>query len=194
MTRKPRLVAMLPLLLVLFAGACGSDDDPTVAGSGQEHNDADVEFARGMIPHHEQAIEMSDIVLRRGASAEVKPLAEAIKSAQAPEIERMRGWLKAWGEDEEAGAHGGGHGGSGSSGGEGMMSDDEMRAFEKASGAAADRAFLEMMVRHHEGAIAMARTEVDKGAHAEAKALAQQIIDTQQAEIDRMRQLLAKAG
>ena len=194
MTRKPRLLALVPLLLVLIAGACGSDDDPTVAGSGPGHNEADVEFARGMIPHHEQAIEMSDVVLRRGASAEVKPLAEAIKAAQAPEIEKMRGWLKAWGEDEEAGGHGGGHGGDGSSGGDGMMSDDEMREFEEASGPAADRAFLVMMVRHHEGAIAMARTEVDKGAYPEAKALAQQIIDTQHAEIGRMEQLLAKAG
>ena len=197
MTRKSPLLAVLPLLLLLVAGACGSDDDPTVGGSGTEHNEADVEFARGMIPHHEQAIEMSDIVLRRGAGAEVKPLAEGIKAAQAPEIEKMRGWLKAWGEDEKAGGHsgghGGGHGGSDSSGGEGMLSDEEMREFEKLSGPAADRAFLEMMVRHHEGAIAMARTEVDKGAYPEAKALAQQIIDTQRAEIDRMKQLLAKA-
>lgn len=188
MTRKPRFIATFTLLLVLLAGACGSNDDPTL--SEPENNEADVAFARGMIPHHEQAIKMSDIVLRRGASADVKSLANAIKAAQGPEIAKMRGWLKAWGEDEEAPRHGEEH----PSAGEGMMSDDEMREFEQASGPASDRAFLEMMIRHHEGAIDMARIEVEGGMYPDAKALAQQIIDTQQAEIDRMRQLLTNAG
>lgn len=201
----------LPFLLVLsiLLAACGSDDDPALeraeGGGGNtaeaDHNDQDVEFAQGMIPHHSQAIEMSDMVIERGENAEVKALAEQIKDAQAPEIETLRGWLKEWGEPEtsEAG-QGQEHGGSGADGemtmsdDEMMMSDDEMAELDKASGVELDRMFLEMMIRHHQGAIAMAQREVEAGQYPEAKEMAQVIIDTQQEEIDRMRKLLETVG
>ena len=187
MKRSKALFALLAVVALVMA-ACGSDDDPTVDGSGPKHNDADVEFAQGMIPHHQQAVEMSDMVLQRGSAAEVKDLATKIKAAQAPEIETMRDWLRSWDEKEEAQAdHGGGH-----DSGTGMMSDDEMADLEKAPGPELDRMFLEMMIRHHEGAIEMARTELDEGQYADAKKLAQQIVDTQQAEIDTMQGLLAR--
>ena len=195
----------LPFLVVLaiLLAACGSDDDPALEGADDgagsadaaEHNDQDVAFAQGMIPHHEQAIEMSDMVIERGERAEVKALAEQIKEAQAPEIETLRGWLEDWGESEAAEAeHGGGHGASEDDGEMTMMSEEEMAELEKASGGELDRMFLEMMIRHHEGAIAMAQTELEAGQYPEAKEMAQVIIDTQQEEIDRMTELLETLG
>ena len=192
-----RVLTLLLLLLAVLSAACGSDDDPTVEagddGSGgsaaQQHNDADVAFAQGMIPHHEQAIDMADMVLERGEDAEVKALAEDIKAAQGPEIETLRGWLEDWGEEESADA---GHGDMGGEGDGTMMTDEEMEQLEQASGAELDKMFLEMMIRHHEGAIAMAETELEDGEFPPAKQMAQNISDTQQAEITKMKDLLTK--
>jgi len=199
--KKLLLVAVAGL--ALLASACGSDDDPTLQADGngstgasaEAHNEADVMFAQGMIAHHEQAIEMSDMVLERGENAEVKALAEDIKAAQTPEIEILRGWLQEW--DEEETPSGDDMGGMpGMDGGEDatMMSDDEMDELEGASGTELDKMFLEMMIRHHEGAISMAETEVEDGEFPDAKDLAQRIIDTQQAEVTKMKELLTKLG
>jgi len=192
-----KLLTLLLLLLALVSAACGSDDDPTVdsgddaAGSGaMEHNDADVAFAQGMSPHHEQAIEMAEMVLKRGDDPEVKALAEDIKAAQGPEIETLRGWLEDWGEEESGDA---GHGDMGGDDGM-MMRDDEMEQLENASGEELDKMFLEMMIRHHEGAISMAETELEEGMFPAAKEMAQNISDTQQAEITKMKDLLTKLG
>jgi uncharacterized protein (DUF305 family) len=147
------------------------------------HNEADVMFATMMIAHHNQAIEMSDILLaKEGVDAEVVALAQRIKAAQAPEVAQMTGWLAGWGEDPGAGSME--HGGD-----DGMMSEAEMSALKEASGAEATQLFLDGMIKHHTGAIAMARTELEKGTNPDAKKLAQTIIDTQQAEIEEMKRL-----
>ena len=73
---------------------------PTASGTpaAGPHDDADVMFATMVIPHHQQAIEMSDMILAKdGIDAEVTELARKIKGAQAPEINQMRGWLVGWG-------------------------------------------------------------------------------------------------
>ena len=101
-----RLIMLsVTVLTVVVLAACGGDDGGTTASTGSaatgstaagtQFNDADVTFAQGMIPHHEQAIEMSDIALdpKTAASAKVKDLATRIKKAQDPEITMMRGWL-----------------------------------------------------------------------------------------------------
>ena len=186
--RTPRLVpAAAVALLGLLAAACSSDDDPSVvAGSATseqetEHNDADVEFAQGMIPHHEQAVEMAGMATEQAESADVKALAEQIEAAQAPEIETLRSWLEDWGEDEDMG---------GMDHGSGMMSDDDMSALEEATGAEFDRMFLEMMIEHHEGAIEMADTEIEDGQFPDAIEMAETIKSTQEAEIAEMEALL----
>ena len=146
------------------------------------HNDADVMFASMMIPHHNQAIEMSDILLAKDATdSEVAALAQKIKAAQGPEVAQMTGWLVGWGEDPSAGGmqHGDG----------GMMSQAEMDALRNATGDEATQLFLDGMIKHHTGAIAMAKTELEEGANPDAKKLAQAIIDTQEAEIAEMRRL-----
>ena len=165
----------------------GGDDSSESSGSTSEadFNDADVEFAQGMIPHHQQAVEMADLADGRAESPEVIDLAERIKAAQDPEIELMRGWLEDWGQVMPEGMD---HEGMA-----GMMSEDDMTALEDASGAEFDEMFLTMMIEHHEGAIEQAETELDEGQNAEAKELAQTIIDAQQAEIEEMQGILDAA-
>ncbi|KNC20002.1 hypothetical protein AC792_03180 [Arthrobacter sp. RIT-PI-e] len=171
----------------------------------EEHNDADVIFAQMMIPHHQQAVEMSKMMLAKdGISPEITDLATKIKDAQGPEIETMTGWLEAWGEpiepeggmDDGSEGHDTGDMGSDSDSGsmgsmEGMMSEEQMSDLESAEGTEASGMFLESMTAHHEGAIGMAQTEINDGENPEAIELAETIIDTQQAEIDEMEELLA---
>jgi uncharacterized protein (DUF305 family) len=147
------------------------------------HNEADVMFASMMIPHHNQAIEMSDMLLAKSdIDPKITALAQKIKAAQGPEVAQMRGWLVGWGEDPNAGAmH---HGGD-----DGMLSQVEMDALKNATGAEATTLFLDGMIKHHTGAITMAETELEEGANPDAKKLAQAIIDTQEAEIIEMKKL-----
>lgn len=139
-----------------------------------------------MIVHHQQAIEMSATVRERGENAAVDALATRIEEAQAPEVKLMRGWLASWDVKESSGMAG--HGGGAND--ETMMSEDEMNRLEAATGSDLDRLFLEMMIRHHEGAISMAETELEDGEFPAAKDLAEKIIAAQRAEIAEMRQLL----
>ncbi|QNA92834.1 MULTISPECIES: DUF305 domain-containing protein [unclassified Microbacterium] len=187
-------VSALTLSAVLILSGCadGADDGSTPgmdhgsSAASTEANDADVMFGSMMIVHHEQAIEMSDIVL---AAEDVDPavtaLAERIKNAQGPEIEQLEGWLDEWGvEAEDRDAVGMDHG-------DGMMSDDDLAALQAADGAEASRLFLEQMIVHHEGAVEMAQAQVDDGENPEAVELAQAIIDAQNQEIQEMKDLLA---
>ena len=178
-------VALTAALAMTGCSSSGDDHD------GMHHDDAadsaaanraDVMFATMMIPHHEQAIQMSDLVLvKDDIDPQVRSLAEAVKAAQAPEIEQMRGWLDDWDAPGHAGESG--HGGA-------MMGHEDLAALERAEGGAASRLFLEQMIEHHEGAVEMARTEVARGENAEATRLAQDIIAGQTAEIDQMRAML----
>ncbi|MFG3337958.1 DUF305 domain-containing protein [Streptomyces tendae] len=168
----------------------------------QAHNAQDVAFAQGMIPHHRQALEMARLAPDRSASAEVEDLAARIEKAQDPEITTMTGWLTAWGEDVPQPAASNASPGatepmpgmdhSGHSGMPGMMDGQDMAELEKASGRAFDTMFLTMMVEHHEGAVEMAGTEQAEGRYAPAKALADDIVTAQNAEITEMNKLLGK--
>lgn len=163
----------------------GSSASPSVVMA--DFNDADVMFAQMMIPHHQQAVEMADMILDKdGIDEGVLTLAEEIKAAQQPEIEQLEGWLEEWGADSDTESMGG------MDHGDGMMTDGDMQSLEAATGAEASRRFLEQMTMHHEGAITMAQEEVDNGQNADAVALAQTIIDTQTAEIATMQELLAR--
>lgn len=211
MKRALRISAAAAMAAVALA-ACGSDDatagmdmsssspsatsssEPSAVGTPAEgeNNDADVMFAQMMIPHHAQAIEMSDLVLAKdGVDQQVLDLAQQIKDAQGPEIERMTGWLQGWGAEVPDTSMGsmGGMGMGGMDGG--MMSEEDMQALTDAEGPTASRLFLEQMVKHHTSAIAMAQTELSEGQNPEALELAQTIVDTQQEEITTMQELLA---
>ena len=179
--------AVLLAALALVAGCGGSSDNSQDTGSttsspagADAHNSADVTFATDMIPHHAQAVEMADLAASKATDAEVKSLAAAIKGAQDPEIKTMTGWLKDW--DAPVPETGMGH--EMSAGSEmGMMTAEEMSALEKSSGAEFDKMWVEMMTRHHNGAIEMAKTEIKSGQYAPAKALAQRIVSAQTSEV-----------
>ena len=181
---------MAVIAFAFFAVACGNDDEPAREGAQDgRHNAADVLFAQGMIPHHEQAIHMSDLALKHASRPQVKDLAARIKAAQNPEIETMKRWLADWGEPLQA--HGGEHAGGHGVAGMGMLSESNMQELEEASGSHFERLFLEGMIRHHEGALEMAEDEIDRGRFRDAKALARRIVEAQRAEIAEMRGLLA---
>ena len=151
-----------------------------------EHNDADVMFAQMMLPHHEQAVEMSEMLLAKDdIPAEVADFAQQVIDAQGPEIERMNAMLTAWDAEPMADMEGMDHGGM-----SGMMSEEDMAALEEAQGTEAARLYLEQMTAHHEGAVDMAQDEVDNGQNPQAVALAEQVIDAQEAEIAQMEQML----
>jgi uncharacterized protein (DUF305 family) len=157
-------------------GGMMSDENST------EFDAVDVMFAQMMIPHHDQAIEMSDLALERSRDPEILALAQQIKDAQSPEIEQMTGWLESAGAgmtmDHDMGM-------------DGMLSDAEMETLRSATGTEFDRLYLEGMIQHHEGAISMAGMIVESE-NAEARALADAIITSQTAEIATMEALLAR--
>ncbi|AVH55761.1 MULTISPECIES: DUF305 domain-containing protein [Streptomyces] len=187
----------------LVLAACGGGGDSSAGHDGHttaspsstaasasqgRHNAADVAFAKGMIPHHRQAVRMADLAHGRARSAQTTKLAEDIKKAQGPEIETLSGWLTSWGEEVPAeGAMDHSMHDTG-----GMMTTAEMDELQKASGKAFDTAFMEMMIKHHEGAVSMAKTEQADGSYAPAKKMAGQIISSQTAEIDKMNELLGR--
>jgi uncharacterized protein (DUF305 family) len=174
--------------------ACSSSDAPateSATATNADFNADDVMFSQMMIPHHEQAIEMADIALDPtiGASEEVRALATQIKAAQDPEIMQMKDLLNSWGETMEM---------SGSmdhsSGMAGMLSADEMARLSTLTGAEFDRAWIEGMIAHHNGAIDMAKVVVGGGKSAEAIELGNAIIAAQTSEIAELQDLLSRIG
>lgn len=190
------------------------------SASASAHNQSDMMFAHMMIPHHQQAIEMSDIIVaKQGIDPRVIDLAKQIKTAQGPEIDQMQGWLNQWGMSGMPGMNNmpGMHGSdtataspttmpmpmpSGSMmpgmpgmgdmpGMDGMMSPADMQALQNAQGVEASKLFLTQMIKHHQGAIAMAQDEIRNGQFTDAIALAKSIATSQQKEIDAMNQILS---
>ncbi|WP_017607844.1 DUF305 domain-containing protein [Nocardiopsis xinjiangensis] len=167
--------------------ACGQAPGQAPSGADsaeqEQHNEADVEFARMMIPHHEQAVEMADLAEDR-AGDEVGELSEEIRGAQGPEIEQMQQMLQDWGADSgEDMDH---------SGMEGMLSDEQMEELAASEGEEFDTLFLELMIEHHEGAVDMAGTVLEEGTAPEAQQLAEEIEQAQQEEIEQMQTMLGK--
>lgn len=153
------------------------------------HDATDTWFAQMMVVHHEGAIEMAALAVDRAATPAVHDLAQRIADAQGPEIALMTGWLAAWGEDAPGDA---GHGGMDHGGMDmhGMDQDGAMASLAGLDGVAFDRAFLDLMIAHHRGAVEMAETELAEGTHPDAMRLARTIVDDQTAEITEMQNLL----
>ena len=191
---KPRAtMAVIVLATSLGLSACSmngmdmggnTSSPPESSDSVAPFNDQDVNFAMQMVQHHEQAIEMAQLILDKdGIDRRVTELAQNIKDAQGPEIEEMNSWLIGWG-GESTSMDGMDMGGD-------TMSADDMAALESATGVEASRLFLEQMTVHHDGAIAMAEIQLEAGEDVAAVALAQTIIDAQTAEIALMNDILA---
>jgi uncharacterized protein (DUF305 family) len=191
--------AAVALAVTGLLAACGSGDDagtttppssappamPSMSGTmSGDHNEQDATFAADMIVHHRGAIEMAKLASSRATDPAVVTLAGRIEAAQQPEITTMSAWLRSWGMEmpaEMAGMH---------DSMPGMASPADLAGLKAARGPAFDDMFLAMMIEHHEGAVTMARTEVSGGSNAEAKSLAQKVIQDQTAEIAEMRTML----
>jgi uncharacterized protein (DUF305 family) len=182
----------LAATFALFAAGCSTGDHDSMGShtattnavaDDADHNEADVQFAQGMIVHHGQAVQMSDIALTNSTNPKVLELAKKIKEAQEPEIVQMTEWLVAWGQpvpdtmmDHSMMNHG-------DMSMTGMISKEKMDAMMQARGENFDTMFLESMVEHHLGAIQMAQYALDNGKYPPLKDLASEIIRTQNAEI-----------
>jgi uncharacterized protein (DUF305 family) len=191
--KSTRIILSGFTVIALLAGCGGSSmadmDDMAVdtVESAADFNDADVMFAQMMIPHHEQAIEMSDIALDPtvGASDVVKSLATRIKAAQDPEITTMKAFLTTWkkGLTPDSSMD---HSGSMS----GMLSAEDITKLSSLRGAEFDRAWMTGMIAHHEGAIEMAKEVLEDGKDTAVNTLATAVVAAQDTEILEMKELL----
>ncbi len=161
----------LSISALLLAG-CASTPE-----ANSQFSAADIGFAEMMIPHHEQAVLMSDIALTNSSSEEILSLAQEIKAAQAPEIEQMKSWPGVSTPTHMGHMMGG------------MLSDEEIQQLRDSEGSTFDRLFLEGMIAHHQGAITMAQM-VARSANKEVAALAAAIIEAQKREIAFMQELI----
>ena len=177
MTKIKKLVAALAVIgVAAFTAGCGDDDSPDGAAS-KSGNGTDAAFVTDMIPHHEGAIEMAAVAQKRAEHPELKELADDIISAQKREIETMRSV-----EQDLGDAHQDGHM-SGDEHARGMDSDAHMLGGARPF----DRAFIDMMIPHHQGAVTMAKEELAKGENPTLRKLAESIITAQNREIAQMR-------
>lgn len=182
------------------AAGTGSTDTATATPSTsaqavtEEHNDADTMFAQMMIPHHEQAVQMSEVMLAKDdLDPDIEALANKIVAAQGPEIDQLKTMLETWGEPtsmESGGMEGMDHGSDSGAGMEGMMTEEQMQELEAAEGTEAAEMYLTMMTAHHRGAIDMAQEEVAEGQNPQAIEMAQKVIEDQESEIQEMERLL----
>jgi uncharacterized protein (DUF305 family) len=157
-----------------------------------QHTEADVQFMQGMIGHHAQALEMTELLSTRTSSDDMRKLALRIEQSQSDEIKMMQQWLKrrdAPLPDPHAHHHGGKLM-------PGMLTADEMARLAAAKGVEFDRLFLELMIKHHDGALVMVKelfASPGAGQESEIFAFASDVDSDQRMEIDRMSAMLAKS-
>jgi uncharacterized protein (DUF305 family) len=212
----PAVPLLLILLSILLGQACrsaGSQAAPSLVQPGApggptrditaaeaadlshvRHTPADVRFMQGMISHHAQALVMAALVPSRTGRDDMRALALRIEISQGDEIEMMREWLEARAA-QVPGEHD--HHAHGDSAMPGMLTAGEMRGLTAAKGDAFDRLFLQLMIKHHEGALVMVRELFSSprgGQEGSIFAFASDVEADQQMEIARMRALLASTG
>jgi uncharacterized protein (DUF305 family) len=189
--------ALAAVTVALFVSSCSSpvsdghtehprSDEPVITGQPAGYNADDVAFATNMVPHHQQAIELSALVPDRSTNPQLIALAQQIAAAQQPEINVMKVFLVQWNENPDTNSGHAGHGNAM----QGMVDEATMSKLKSLNGAEFDKLWLESMISHHQGAIEMAKAEIANGDNADAKTLARNIVTTQEAEIGQMKQML----
>jgi len=185
---------LISIMLIASGGMRDSDSDNDHMGmmNGHGHNSntqmvgSDAMFLQMMIPHHEQAVVMSDLALSTSKDVDVLKLAKQIKDAQAPEIIKMQVWLSDAGLIQDPGhSMGDGMGG--------MLSDSEISTLKGSTGKAFDKLFLTGMIAHHEGAIHMVMM-IENSPDNDVNKLGQAIVKSQTAEIELMKKILKRIG
>ena len=178
-------IAILALSLSGCASASnkGMDHEGHTAGASGDLSSDDIMFLQMMIPHHQQAIDISDLALTKSADSELLALAKNIRDEQAAEIVKMKAWL----EEANASSH------SDSHSMDGMLSDSELAALKKASGKSFDVLWLKAMTGHHTGAIDMAAM-IENPKSAEIKSFGQGIVASQSAQNKAMAAMIKRIG
>jgi uncharacterized protein (DUF305 family) len=181
------IIAVLALGIVfLLAGNSGQSMDHSGHGSSSkdesstEYSADEIMFAQMMIPHHEQAVTMSELALTNTTTPEVLALATAIRDAQAPEITQMQSWV-----GDNSGHDGHNHDMEMG----GMLTAEELQTLASLKGEAFDQFFLASMIAHHEGALDIVDM-INDSTNSEVKTLAANIVKSQSAEIEAMKALL----
>ena len=142
-------------------------------------------FLQMMIPHHQQAIVISDLAISISKNEDILKLANQIKGAQDPEIDQMKSWLKAAGLGEDPG-----HSMHAMAG---MLTDSQLEQLKNSTGKDFDRQFLSGMIAHHQGAVEMVRM-IENSSDLKLRDFGEQINQTQSSEIAVMKQLLKSIG
>jgi uncharacterized protein (DUF305 family) len=197
--RKTSLISAAAAIVVL--AGCANDGgtsgmpgenvsaSASASPSTSAFNDTDIMFVQMMLPHHDQAVSMSELLLdKRGVHPEVVALARQIRDTQQAEIDTMNGWFDAMGRPEVEAEEGGPH----HAGLDGMLTELEMQTLDMANARDGQRLFLEGMIKHHGGAIEMAQKGVTDGQHPGLVDLAKRIAENQQQEVEAMTGLLTK--
>ncbi|WP_281689219.1 DUF305 domain-containing protein [Pseudonocardia thermophila] len=174
-----------PLMLTLLLTACGGERASALGTQPSDVNDADVLFVQLMIPHHQQAVDMAEVADKKATNPELRQLVDKIAALQDSEIKLMGGWLRSWGKPLRPG--GLGHSAHSMPG---MLSSRDLDKLDRLQGPAFDKLFLQLMIKHHKGAITMAKEEQTKGRSKNVKEMARWLITNQSAEIRRMEQIL----
>jgi uncharacterized protein (DUF305 family) len=146
---------------------------------------SDAMFLQMMIPHHQQAILLSEMAISTSKNSDILKLANQIKAAQTPEIAQMKSWLKSAGLGEDPG-----HSMHSMAG---MLSDREIEQLKSASGTDFDTLFLRGMIAHHQGAVDMVAM-IENSKNSELKRFGKQIKTSQSKEIDLMNEILRSIG
>ncbi len=202
MLKRMLLVLVVALVALMTQMAYAQGDVTGRAGR------AEVRFMEGMIDHHQMALDMAEHCLEKTTTDAVQTLCQGVIDAQTPEIELMRGWLKDWygidytpvpmaqlmewmGLGAASGMTDMGHGDHTSN----PLTDmplmmGMMSGFDRIDGADYDAAWLEAMIDHHDDALHMSERVLLYAEHDDLRALAQQIIDDQTAEIEQMEDLI----
>jgi len=181
------LIILIALRVVNSDSGSHMMGDSSAKGMNNSQSASDLEmneymFAEMMIPHHQQAVDMSDLALKKSTNPKILDLAQRIKSAQSSEIIQMQSWLG----DKEANSMMSDH--SGHSMG-GMLTEEEFSKLESSSGVTFDTLFLEGMIVHHEGAIDMAQMIKDTTTQ-EVNEFGLNVVEVQSEEIREMKEIL----
>ncbi len=194
--RRKIFAILLALVAILWLPGCGSEssDDHNEHAMYQREltpRETDIAFASAMIPHHASAIQMARLARQQAEHRDIKELAASIIASQEDEIGQLEAaYERITGQKSQSRAHA--QGGM-SHDMMGMSADEmgmDMDPAELDGAEPFDKAFIEMMVPHHEGAVKMAQVQLDSGSDEELKALSLQIIEAQDREIAEMNQWL----
>ena len=186
-----RITALLAALATAaVVSSCGKSPSAADAQS-TKHNATDVTFAVDMIPHHRQAVDMSAMVPSNTTNRDLILLAKHISVDQQAQIATLRDLLGGWGEGVTP--DNAGHDGHGGMPMDGMVDAATMDQLRSLTGTPFDVLWLKSMIRHHEGALAMATPEIEHGENPKAVKMAKIIVDWQQLEIGRMNAMLGPA-